>query len=147
MTETSPRKRGKGAPWRKGESGNPKGRPKGSGLVGELRRAIATNATGIVEALARQALAGDTQAARVLLSKVLPDVKAEALPVHLPELAAGTLTERAQAALQAAGAGEVAPDTAAALVAAVGALARLREVDELESRIAALEERRNENEH
>lgn len=139
MTDVSERKQA-GRRWKAGESGNPNGRPKGSGLAGELRKAIAASSPDIVRRLTEQALAGDVQAARILLDRVLPSAKAESLPVDLPGLASGTLTERAEAALNAAGAGRVAPDVAAALVAAVGALARLKETDELEARLRTLEE-------
>ena len=139
------RQKQRGRPWKPGESGNPKGRPKGSGLTGELRKAIADHATDIVAALVERALAGDVSAARALLDRVVPAYKAEAAPVQVPGLgAAESLAERADSVLQAAGNGTLAPDTAAALVAAVGALARLKETDELERRIAALEERSNE---
>lgn len=140
MAEESGRKQ-RGRPFKPGESGNPAGRPKGSGLAGELRRAIATDAPDILAALIEQAKAGDVQAARVLLDRILPTLKAESLPVHLPGLARGALAERAQAALQAAGEGDIGPDTAAALVGAVATLARIHELDEIERRIAALEER------
>lgn len=60
--------------------------------------------------------------------------------VEVPGLAAGGLRERAQAVLDAAATGDLAPDTAAGLVAAVGALARVAAVDELEQRIQALEQ-------
>lgn len=131
-----------GGRFRKGQSGNPKGRPPGSGLAGELRRAIATDAPDILAALIEQAKAGDVQAARVLLDRILPSLKPESAPVHVPGLAdAGSLAERAESVLQAVGAGDVPPDVAAALVAAVGALARIHELDEIERRIATLEER------
>ncbi|MFT4046957.1 MAG: DUF5681 domain-containing protein [Solimonas sp.] len=141
-TEKSRRKQRKpGRPWPKGTSGNPKGRPKGSGLSGALRAAIADRADGIVDTLVRAALAGDVQAARVLLDRVVPALKAESLPVVLPGMEAGSLASRAEKALAAAGAGEVSPDVAAALIAAVGALARVKEVDDIEARLRALEAR------
>lgn len=143
MAEESGRKqRGTGRPWPKGTSGNPKGRPKGSGLAGELRKAIASDAGHIVAAMIERAKEGDVQAARTLLDRILPAYKPESAPVHVPGLAdAGTLAERAQAALQAAGEGDIGPDTAAALVGAVATLARIHELDEIERRIAALEAR------
>lgn len=126
--------------WKKGESGNPAGRPKGSGLTGTLRRAIQDRAPEVVQVLVDAALAGDTQAARILLDRIMPVLKAEAAPVELPALADGTLTERAQAALAAVAEGTLAPDVAGQLVAAVAGLARVEEITELQDRIVRLEE-------
>lgn len=125
--------------FKPGQSGNPKGRPKGSGMAGKLRKAIEAEAGEIIEALIAQAKGGDVTAARILLDRVLPSLKAEAALVTIPGMEAGSLSERAQAALEAAAKGEVAPDTAAALVGAVGNLARIIETSELEQRITALE--------
>lgn len=125
--------------FKPGQSGNPAGRPKGSGVAGKLRKAIEAEAPQIIEALIAQARGGDVTAARILLDRVLPSLKAETAPVTIPGMDAGSLSERAQAALDAAERGEVAPDTAAALVGAVGGLARIIETSELEQRITALE--------
>lgn len=128
-------------PWKRGQSGNPKGRPKGSGLTGELRRAIAERVPGIVAGLIAQAEAGDTQAARILLDRVMPALKPAAALVEVQGLASGTALQRAEAALAAAGAGELPPDIASQLVAAIGVLVKIREAEELEARLTALEAR------
>ena len=47
----------------KGQSGNPQGRPKGSGLSAQLRAAIEQDAPSIIKAMIEQAKAGDMQAA------------------------------------------------------------------------------------
>jgi hypothetical protein len=128
--------------WRKGQSGNPKGRPPGSGEVARLRAAIAEHVPTIITRLVERAtMEGDTQAARLLLERVLPPVKAVALPEPLPVPATGSLAERAEAVLAAMAAGQASPDAAEAALAGLVAVARLRTIDDLERRIAALEER------
>ena len=128
--------------WRPGTSGNPRGRPPGSGLAGSLRRAIAAQAADVIAALITKAKEGDVQAARALLDRLVPPLRAQSAPVAIPGFDTATgLAERAQAALRAAGRGEVPPDVAAGLVAAVGALAKIIETEQLEQRIRALEER------
>jgi|SRR5690554_7659015 len=125
--------------FKKGQSGNPAGRPKGSGIAGRLREAINQDADEIVKALITEAKAGDVSAAKILLDRICPALKNEAQAVDLPELSAGSLTERATAALDAVAAGELAPDVAAQLIQSVGTLARVVEIDELEQRLTAIE--------
>lgn len=124
--------------WQPGESGNPSGRRPGSGEVAKLRAAIAEHLPGIVAQLVEAAKAGDVQAARLLLERVIPPVKAAeaAQAVALP---GETLTDQGRAFLAAVAAGELAPGQGAALLGALGTLAKLAEADELERRIAALE--------
>ena len=124
----------------KGQSGNPQGRPKGSGLSAQLRAAIEQDAPSIIKAMIEQAKAGDMQAAKALLDRVLPALKPESQAIHLPELvAAPTLAEKARAAIDAAGAGAVSPSAASDLVSAIAGLAKIIETTELQKRLEALE--------
>ena len=124
----------------KGQSGNPAGRPKGSGISAKLRQAIEGEAEAIIKAMIEQAKAGDMQAAKALLDRVLPALKPESQAIHLPELvAADTMAEKARAAIDAAGAGAVSPSAASDLVAAIAGLARVVEVTELQQRLDELE--------
>ena len=124
----------------KGQSGNPQGRPKGSGLSAQLRAAIEQDAPSIIKAMIEQAKAGDMQAAKALLDRVLPALKPESQAIHLPELvAAGTMAEIARAAIDAAGAGAVSPSAASDLVSAIAGLAKIIETTELQKRLEALE--------
>ena len=127
--------------WKPGVSGNPKGKTPGSGELQKLRATLAADVPGILAGLVTAAKAGDTQAARLILERILPPVKAieQAVKLQLPN--DGTLTAKASAVLSAAAAGELAPGQAAQLIAALGTLAKISEVDELVARITALEVR------
>ncbi|HQS19668.1 MULTISPECIES: DUF5681 domain-containing protein [unclassified Acidovorax] len=128
------------AAWKPGQSGNPKGRPAGTGEVAKLRAAIAGNVPAILESLTTAALAGDVQAARLLLERALPPIK----PVEATQalsLPDGTLTDQGRAVLASVAAGELAPGQGAALLGAIGTLARVAEIDELARRIDVLEEK------
>ncbi len=126
------------AAWKPGQSGNPKGRPPGTGEVAKMRAANTGNVPAILESLTTAALAGDVQAARLLLERALPPIKPveQSQPLSLPD---GTLTEQGRAVLASVAAGELAPGQGAALLGAIGTLARVSEVDELARRIEALE--------
>lgn len=134
-------KKTRAAPWKPGQSGNPAGRPRGTSKAQQLRDAIAQDVPAIIETLKAAALAGDVQAARVLLERALPALKPQELPQAVPLPAGGTLADKGAAILHAAGAGELAPGQAAALLGALGTLAKVIEATELEQRIAALEQR------
>ena len=125
--------------WKPGESGNPKGKTPGSGELQKLRATLAADVPGILAGLVTAAKGGDIQAARLILERILPPVKAieQAVELQLPN--DGTLTAKASAVLSAAAAGELAPGQAAQLIAALGTLAKISEVDELAARITALE--------
>ncbi|WP_296446979.1 DUF5681 domain-containing protein [Rhodoferax sp. UBA5149] len=135
MTEPK-KKRGS---WKPGQSGNPAGRPPGVGEVSKLRAGIAAHVPELLAAMMRKALEGDVGAARLLLERAIAPLKGveQAVALQLPN--AGTLTAKATAVLNAAAAGDLAPGQAAQLIAALGTLAKISEVDELAARIAALE--------
>lgn len=128
-----------GNAWRKGQSGNPDGRPKGiPNPQARLRKMI--NAEAIVRKLETAALAGDVQAARTLLERALPVYRAAAAPVRLPELAeTQSLTAKAGTILDCVARGKIPPDLGSQLIAALGNVARVAEIDELARRIEALE--------
>lgn len=129
------KKRGR---WKAGESGNPNGRPPGVGEVSKLRESIAAHLPDIIAQLVNKAKDGDSQAARLLLERVLPPMKAieQAVTLTLPD---GDMTAQGVAIVQAVAAGTIAPGQGAQLLTGLGALARIREIDELERRLTALE--------
>ena len=134
--ETEKKKRGK---WKAGESGNPNGRPPGVGEVTKLRDSIAAHLPEIIAQLVEKAKAGDAQAARLLLERVLPSLKPIEQPVALSLPAGEGLTAQGVAIVEAVAAGTLAPGQGVALLTGLGALARIKEIDELERRIAQLE--------
>jgi hypothetical protein len=126
--------------WKAGQSGNAKGRPTGTGEVGKLPAAIAKHVPEILSKLVEAAKAGDVASARLLLARVIPPVRAseESVSLALPD---GTLTEQGRAVPAAVASGVVAPTQGAALIAALGAMGKLTEPDELTRRVQALEQK------
>jgi hypothetical protein len=138
--------RGPGNPaWVKnGPSPNPKGRPAGV----PDKRLLATQAAldemrNIVAMLVGRALEGDTNAASIVLSKVLPSVKAQAEKVNFEFDATAPISEQVAQVLDAVAAGAVAPDVGRLIIDSIKSLADVRASEELEARIAALEEARD----
>ncbi len=125
--------------WRKGESGNPQGKPKGAGKIERLRTSIAAHVPGIIEAMVEQAKAGDAQAARLLLERVCPALRPVDAPTVLNLPADAGLVAQGEAVLLALAAGHLPVNQATGILQAMAGLARLKELDELERRIAALE--------
>lgn len=125
--------------WKPGQSGNPAGRPPGSGEVGKLRANIAEHVPAILDRLVAAAREGDVQAARLLLERCLPALKPTELPqtIELPD--GGSLTETGRAVLGAVGDGVLPAGEGAKLMGAIAALGRVAELDELAARIEVLE--------
>lgn len=136
------KKRGK---WKAGESGNPNGRPVGTGEVAKLRDSIAAHVPEIIMQLVAKAKEGDAQAARLLLERALPSLKPIEQPVALSLPTGEGITAQGVAIVQAVAAGILAPGQGAALLTSLGSLARIKEIDELERRIAQLENLKNDS--
>ena len=125
--------------WKPGQTGNPKGRPPGQSEITRLRASLVRDVPDILAGLVMAAKGGDVQAARLILERVLPPVKAVELThvINLPT--DGTLTAKGNAVLNAVAAGKLAPQQGSALLGAIGTLARVTEIDELAARVAELE--------
>jgi len=132
--------------FRKGQSGNPAGKPKGArDKRTALRELLQPHAADLVKKAVDLALAGDTTALRICVDRIIPAVKAKDAPISLSGLS-GSLADQGRTVLDALAAGELTPDEASAVMGVISAQARIIEVDELEKRIAALEGRNDGNE-
>jgi hypothetical protein len=139
QTKSKPADDGRGpqGKFTPGVSGNPSGRPKSESVA--LRESLATGAASVVKAVLEAAKAGDMTAARIVLDRILPPLKASAAHVSVNLPASFTPLDAGTAFLAAAASGELAPDIASSLVSAAGTLARVQEIQELADRLEALE--------
>ena len=130
--------RGAGGKFAPGNKASP-GRPPGRGAVAEMREALAADLGSIIDTVKARALAGDMQAARIILDRLVPSLRPVEMPTVLTLPAGATLAGQAQAVIDAAAAGELAPSQAAQIVTALGGVAKIIEATELLKRIEALE--------
>jgi hypothetical protein len=120
--------------WRKGESGNPAGRPPGLGDVGRLRAELYSRLPAVLEAAIRAAVGGDVAAMRLVLERTIPPLRPEEMPIALGEGFAGNKAELIAVIVQALADGRI--DTSRG-----GRLIALLTPSELEERIDRYEKR------
>lgn len=127
--------------FKPGVSGNPAGRPVGTGTAAKLRRAIESNADAILGVVETAALNGDLQACQFLLGRVIPPLKGVQPTTSLPHANSGDLTEQASGVVKSALNGDISADVASQLIGAISGLAKILETQDLIARIEALEQR------
>ncbi|HQT88424.1 MAG TPA: DUF5681 domain-containing protein [Acidiphilium sp.] len=141
LADNSGRKQ-RGKPFKPGQSGNPAGRPAGSrnAALVALDQIAEGAAPALLDVLVKAGMAGDTQAARLVLERAWPIRKGRAITLDLPPVidAAGVRAAMARITKAAASA-EITPDEAQALAALVEGQRRAIETQELEQRISAIE--------
>src|SRR5215475_13760668 len=135
-------KKQRGVPFKPDQSGNPNGRPAGSRNRATL--AIEAMLEGESEALTRKAIelakAGDMQALRLCMDRLVPPRKDSPVAFALPEVKTANDAVFAMGALvNAVAAGHLTPTEAAELTRMVQAFAKIIETAEFEERIRKLE--------
>jgi len=130
--------------FEKGQSGNPKGRPKGARnrlavTVDELMQA---DATKIVEVALDKAKSGDATFVRMVLDRIIPLVKDRPVTFDLPGIdSAQDAAVAVGAVLRAVADGDLTPIEAAEVSKIVSTYVTALEASDLEQRIAKLEAR------
>ena len=81
-------------PWKQGESGNPRGRPrKSQKSMAQLRSQISEHLPDVIEVLANAAKDGDVQAARILVERCVPSMRALDQNINVNESVRGISDE------------------------------------------------------
>ena len=124
------------AKYRKGVSGNPKGRPPGRTLADKLRKAAEPRFEAIVGVICDRALEGDMQAASLLFSRLVAPLKAVAEPIQIE--ADGNLIAKAEAVIDSLSAGDLTPDEAKVAIGAIHEAAKVRDTCETSRQIELL---------
>ena len=121
--------------FKKGESGNPAGRPRGS--VNKNLQMLRDAAEAILPDLVERAKSGDLEAQKLILDRGIPRLRAVSMPEALPQLE-GTLTDQARALVALIAAGDLSTTVAAEIAGIITASARVEEVDQLRDEMKAL---------
>ena len=128
------------AKFKKGQSGNPKGRPVGvPDKRTELRKRFEVDGSKVAAAVIEQALKGDMQAARLVLERIAAPIRATQQAVRFELDPEASLTDTAKQILTAISDGEVPPDIGKSLLDSVASMARVKELDEINQRLEELE--------
>jgi hypothetical protein len=123
--------------FKPGQSGNPNGRPKDKTPATLLRKSIAEDMPEIVKTLVSLAKGGDVAAAKVLIDRICPTLKPQAMPISLP--VNGTLAEQGDEIIKATMAGQIPPDIGSQLITALANQGKLVELQELTERLQRIE--------
>lgn len=130
--------------WVKGmKSPNPAGRPPGSTAQTILLKKMLENADGIVDMLIARALDGDSNAASLILSRITPSLKAQARPVEFDYDPEAPVSRQVEMVIAGIADGSVPADIGRQIIDAISSLGSMRLQEDLEARIAALEEARD----
>ena len=130
-------------PFRPGQSGNPKGRPKGSRNKTTLavESLLDGQATALTQKAIDLALSGDLIALRICLDRILPVRKNRPIEFVLPEIETIADAPKAMTAITAAVArGEITAADAADVSRLVETCVRAIEASDLDKRLKTLEE-------
>ena len=123
-----------------GQSGNPEGRKPGvPDRRTEWRRQLEKDAPAILAKCVSMALEGDATALKLCVERLAPAIRARVEPICFDLPQDEGLVEQGGAVLAAVAQGILSPDIGEKLLSSLAGLGRLKELDEFERRIVALE--------
>jgi hypothetical protein len=134
------------ARFKKGESGNPVGKPKGT--LHKATRAALELLGGDLEAITqeciKQAKEGNLMAVKLVLDKLIPSAKELPLSLSLPKVeGAADLPGALSAVMAAVAQGDITPGEGQALTTMLEAYRKGLEFADIEARLRTLEEKAN----
>ncbi|WP_059360038.1 DUF5681 domain-containing protein [Parachlamydia acanthamoebae] len=132
--------------YQKGQSGNPKGRPKGSRNRASLmaEHLFIADVESICKAVIEKAKAGDMYAAKIILDRLLPPKKDGSVNIQLPEIATShDVLKAIQCVTQAIANGNITPSEGEVLARILNIHATAIELYEFEHTLNELEQKRS----
>jgi hypothetical protein len=143
MAEKSAQKqRGPGRPFKKGVSGNPSGKPRGTlAKTTQIAQALVDGQSAeLIQKAVELALGGDTTCIRILVDRILPPRKERPVEVDLPALeGAADLPATAAAIIQAGASGELTPSETSTLIGALVGYGKAVDLADFARRLEVIE--------
>jgi len=142
VAENSVRKQ-RGTPFRKGQSGNPSGKPPGTRHKTTMlaEKLMQDDAKDIVKVVLEAAKGGDMTAARLILERIAPVRKGRPVYFDLPPVqTAGDIAAAMTALTVAMASGDLTPDEAVTVASVFEMRRKTLETEDLMLRLQALEE-------
>ncbi len=132
--------------FKKGQSGNPRGKQRGTRNKATLAalELLEGDLKAITRVCIEKAKGGDLLACKLILNKLIPNRRERSVDLELPELAGAAAIPEALASILAAVAhGKITPGEGQAVAAMLESYRKSVEMTDLLARIAALEEKIN----
>lgn len=131
-----------GSRFKKGQSGNPRGKPKGSRNKSSLaaEALLEGSLKKICRRIEEEAVNGNMHAAKMILERFLPPRKDRLIRIDLPEIKAyEDVLSASNFILSAVCKGEISPSEGESLSRAIALHAQILEANELEQRLQTIE--------
>jgi len=135
-------------PFRKGQSGNPAGRPKGTpnkrgimaGVLDEISAEKGIDVKqAIIKKLVDSALGGDHQSIKLILDRLEPAYKPVSPPIEIDTRLPTEPVKRAEKLVELTIQGQLLPDEAKILLEGMKSVLQIKEFTDIEQRIKDLE--------
>ena len=138
--ETSKKKKAGNPEWKKGKSGNPAGRPRGiTDRRTKLNQILEGKAEDVLNVVISAALKNDVQAASLILSRVVPTLRAQDERAMFDLDTTERMSCQVEQVLKALSEGLLSADAAKNIIDSIGVLDSIRQTECLKDRLDALE--------
>jgi hypothetical protein len=130
-------------PYKPGQSGNPAGRPKGSGdkVLAAMREPLRAHGPALIDQAIAMAKDGNEAMIKLCIDRVLPVLKSADRCVIIEGIdERPSLLDKAQLITESAMTGRITPAEASTLLTGLSAVCRINEMDELLRRVERLEQ-------